>query len=100
MRLYRTVRSVQREAPAAPRAVSIGVFDGLHLGHRSILDRLQAESTRRPCASLVFSFEPTPKEFFAPTNPPARLTSFRERFERLRGIGIDELFCPRFAAVR
>jgi riboflavin kinase / FMN adenylyltransferase len=100
MQLYRTIRSVQREASGAPRVVSIGVFDGLHLGHEAILGRLQAEAASRRCASLVFSFEPTPKEFFAPTNPPARLTSFRERFERLRAIGIDELFCPRFATVR
>jgi riboflavin kinase/FMN adenylyltransferase len=98
MRLYRNLRSLQR--PRRPRAVAIGVFDGLHLGHETILERTQAEAVAGGCSTLVFSFEPTPKEFFAPTNPPARLTTFRERFERLEALGMDELLCPRFAAVR
>ena len=99
MRLYRTLASLVTGS-RAPRAVSIGVFDGLHLGHRAILSRTQAEAKHGGCSTLVFSFEPTPKEFFAPTNPPARLTSFRERFEGLDALGIDELFCPRFGAIR
>ena len=42
------------------------------------------------------SFEPTPKEFFAVENPPARLMRFREKFESLRDYGIDIFYCPRF----
>jgi riboflavin kinase/FMN adenylyltransferase len=99
MKLYRSLSALHRDRAHA-RAVAIGVFDGLHLGHEAILDCAKADAAARGCASLVFSFEPTPKEFFAPDNPPARLTSFRERFERLAALGIDELFCPRFDSVR
>jgi riboflavin kinase/FMN adenylyltransferase len=99
MRLYRTLRSLDHSS-RPPRSVSIGVFDGLHLGHRAILARAKDESASAGYSTLVFSFEPTPKEFFAPTNPPARLTSFRERFEGLDALGIDELFCPRFGSIR
>jgi riboflavin kinase/FMN adenylyltransferase len=99
MRLYRTFASVPRPA-RGPRAVAIGVFDGLHIGHQAIFERARAEATRAGGTSLVFTFEPTPKEFFSPATAPPRLTRFRERFEQLTAVGIDELFCPRFASVR
>jgi riboflavin kinase/FMN adenylyltransferase len=80
--------------------VTIGVFDGLHAGHEAILRRALAEAGASGRRSLVLTFEPTPKEFFAPTNPPPRLTRFRERFERLAALGVDELLCPSFGAIR
>jgi len=100
MRLYRSLAALERCVDDAPRAVAIGVFDGLHLGHQEILRRARALAARDGCRTAVCSFEPMPEEFFAPHAPPARLTRFRERFERLEGLGVDELFCPRFAAVR
>ena len=80
--------------------MTIGVFDGLHAGHEAILARARAEADALRESCLVFTFEPTPKEFFSPANPPPRLTRFRERFERLAALGVDELLCPSFGAVR
>jgi riboflavin kinase / FMN adenylyltransferase len=100
MRLYRTLASVRRSAPAAPRAVAIGVFDGVHIGHRAIVERARVAAEELGGASLVLTFEPTPKEFFAPADAPPRLTRFRERLEELRALGVDELFCAKFGAVR
>lgn len=100
MHLYRHVASLRRRGPTPPRAVTIGVFDGLHVGHEAIIARTQAAAAERRGKTLVFTFEPTPKEFFAPASPPARLTTFRERFELLERLGVEELFCPRFSAVR
>ncbi|MDH3906724.1 MAG: bifunctional riboflavin kinase/FAD synthetase, partial [Gammaproteobacteria bacterium] len=48
--------------------------------------------------AVVMSFEPTPKEFFGGSSPPARLMRFREKFESLEAHGIDLFYCPRFAA--
>lgn len=75
---------------------TIGAFDGLHLGHRQIIARLKAEAAARQLPSLVFSFEPTPKEYFSRGTPPARLMKFREKFQALNELGIDWFFCPRF----
>ena len=99
MRLYRTFASL-RPVPARPRAVAIGVFDGLHIGHRAIIERACGAAAALHGTSLVLTFEPTPKEFFSPATAPPRLTRFRERFEQLRALGVDELLCARFEAVR
>jgi riboflavin kinase/FMN adenylyltransferase len=99
MRLYRSSAAL-RGAPSRERVVTVGVFDGLHLGHEAIVARTRAAARATGRNSLVFTFEPTPREYFAPTNPPPRLTRFRERFERLADLGVDELFCPSFGAVR
>jgi riboflavin kinase/FMN adenylyltransferase len=100
MQLYRTPQALRRPGSAAARVVTIGVFDGLHIGHRAILERTQREAAAVGCRTLVFTFEPTPKEFFSPTNAPPRLTRFRERLELLTQFGIDDLFCPSFGLVR
>jgi riboflavin kinase/FMN adenylyltransferase len=100
MRLYRAFAALPRLPARRPRAVAIGVFDGLHIGHRAIIERARSAAEAAGGASLVFTFEPTPKEFFSPATAPPRLTSFRERFEQIAALRIDELFCPRFASVR
>ena len=100
MQLYRTLGSLDRRGAAVPRVVTIGVFDGLHIGHRAILDEAQRQAGAAGQRTLVFTFEPTPKEFFSPATAPPRLTRFRERFEQLATLGVDELFCPHFRAVR
>ena len=99
MHLYRYLSSLT-EAPGDGRAITIGAYDGIHLGHRQILDELRHHSESLGVSALVVSFDPMPREFFAPQNPPARLTRFREKFECLAAVGIDELFCPPFGSVR
>jgi riboflavin kinase/FMN adenylyltransferase len=77
--------------------VTIGSYDGLHPGHRHLLDRVIAEAKSRDVLSIVMSFEPTPKEFFSADAPPARLMRFREKFDALREYGVDLFYCPRFS---
>ncbi|MBT8089097.1 MAG: bifunctional riboflavin kinase/FAD synthetase [Gammaproteobacteria bacterium] len=78
--------------------VTIGAYDGLHLGHTQLLDRVVKTARARGWPSIVMSFEPTPKEFFAAASPPARLMRFREKYEALADYGIDIFYCPRFDA--
>lgn len=80
----------------SPHAVTIGNFDGLHLGHQAMLARLQDVARVRDLPSCVLSFEPHPREFFAPEQAPARLSSLREKAEHLQRLGIDRLHVFRF----
>lgn len=90
---------ILRSVPAAaesPVALTIGNFDGVHLGHRAMLARLKdaaAEKSLPPCA---MTFEPHPREFFAPDRAPARLTSLREKLELLAAAGIARTYVCRF----
>ena len=81
---------------ATGSVVTIGAYDGVHLGHQQLLDRVIREARRSERPSVLMSFEPTPKEFFAEVSPPARLMRFREKFDALAEHGIDIFFCPRF----
>ena len=97
MRLLRRPAHPARSFPSGCVA-TIGVFDGVHLGHQRILRRVLDEAATRGLASLVFTFEPTPREYFSAGTPPARLTRFREKFAALAGLGIGWMYCPRFDA--
>ena len=78
--------------------VTIGAYDGLHLGHQKLLDRVHDLAGEHGLTAVVMSFEPMPKEFFAGPSSPARLMRFREKFESLASRGVDLFYCPRFAA--
>ena len=75
---------------------TIGAFDGVHLGHQSLLRRVVELARERSLNATVVSFEPTPKEYFLGAAAPARLTPFRERYEIFRDLGLDRFVCLRF----
>lgn len=96
----RLIRRLSEQGGMLPSGcvATIGVFDGVHRGHQRILERVTDEADRRGLASLVFTFEPTPQEYFTSGNPPARLTRFREKFAILAELGMECIFCPPFDA--
>lgn len=79
-----------------PHAVTIGNFDGLHVGHQAMLARLQQVARARHLPTCVLSFEPHPREFFSPEKAPTRLSSLREKADELKLLGIDHLHVFRF----
>jgi len=87
----------------APAAVAIGNFDGVHLGHRRIVERVRTEALARGLQSCVLTFEPHPREFFSAETAPTRLTSLREKLELLGALQLDRVhvqrFTPEFAAL-
>ncbi len=76
--------------------VTIGTYDGLHLGHQALIARAREHAARRGEPAVLLSFEPMPREFLAPDDPPARLTTLRERWRILSGAGLDYLWLLRF----
>lgn len=80
-----------------PGAVTIGNFDGVHLGHQAMLARLTARSASVGGAPTVLTFEPHPREIFTPDSAPTRLTSLREKLEILRGLGVARVHVCRFS---
>jgi riboflavin kinase/FMN adenylyltransferase len=83
-------------AAAAPAALTIGNFDGVHLGHQAMLAELKRAAGRLGVPACVLTFEPHPREFFAPDKAPTRLTSLREKLELLAGCGVDRVHVCRF----
>jgi riboflavin kinase/FMN adenylyltransferase len=98
MRLVRHLADLPYPELEAGSVVTIGAYDGLHLGHQQLLERVVHVAEARGLTAVLMSFEPTPKEFFGAESPPARLMRFREKFEGLEARGIDLFYCPRFAA--
>lgn len=77
-------------------AVTIGNFDGVHLGHKAVLDQLAGAAAVEGVPALVMVFEPQPNEYFAPERAPARLTRLREKLQALNRDGVDRVLCIRF----
>jgi riboflavin kinase/FMN adenylyltransferase len=98
MRLVRHIGDLPFEDLQGGSVVTIGAYDGLHVGHEQLLSRVRAASKAKGLPAVVMSFEPTPKEFFSAASPPARLMRFREKFDALAAHDIDLFYCPRFEA--
>lgn len=93
MRLFRTIPAQATHS----RVLAIGNFDGVHLGHRALLERLAAEARRLGLPAAVMTFEPHPRELFSPDQAPARLTSLREKLALLESCGVEEVFLLHFS---
>lgn len=90
-------RGTSQPAPSAT-VLTIGNFDGVHLGHRALLARLCAVADRAGLPPAVLTFEPHPREFFAPQAAPTRLSTLREKLELVGADGVELAFVCRFDA--
>jgi riboflavin kinase / FMN adenylyltransferase len=80
-------------------AVAIGNFDGVHLGHQHVIDIARAEAQRRSVPLGIVTFEPHPREFFAPTASAFRLMSAETRAHRFAKLGVKRLYELPFDAI-
>lgn len=76
--------------------LSIGNFDGVHLGHQAMIAKAQAIAKKNNLAVGVMLFEPQPKEFFAPQSAPARLTNLGEKLHKLQALSLDYIIVAKF----
>jgi riboflavin kinase/FMN adenylyltransferase len=79
-----------------PRAVTIGVFDGVHRGHQVLIRRCVEIAREQGITSTVVAFEPHPRAFFRPLEAPGRIQGMRDRARALASLGVDELRILRF----
>ena len=88
MRIFRDWRNIPADAKGA--SIALGNFDGVHLGHASVI---RAAHGARPDAPLgVLTFEPHPREVFRPDDPPFRLTLSAERADALAALGVELIY--------
>ena len=77
-------------------ALTIGNFDGVHLGHRRVIAALVEQAKVIGCEAVVMVFEPQPQELFSPDTAPARLCRLRDKYTLLKKLGVDRLLCVNF----
>ncbi len=90
------LRGLPAVAARAPVALTIGNFDGVHRGHQALLAQVVAAAHARGIASAVMTFEPHPREFFAPEQAPARIANLRDKLDALQAAGIERVFIQHF----
>jgi len=102
MQLIRGLHNLKQRQSlfAQGSVVTIGNFDGVHLGHQQVLKKVHEEAKKRGVPSVVMVFEPLPIEFFAPQKAPVRLMNLREKLQAFahNEIEIDYVLCVRFNA--
>ncbi|MEN9772327.1 MAG: hypothetical protein RJA58_970 [Pseudomonadota bacterium] len=81
-----------KQASPRRRVVTIGNFDGVHLGHQALLARAKALGTAHGLPVAVVTFEPHPKVYFAPASAPKRIHGLRDKAMALQSLGVDELW--------
>ena len=77
-------------------AVTIGAFDGVHLGHQSVLSHLRQQALSLEVPTTVVTFEPLPREYLRPLEAPPRITTLRDKWPLLAECGVDRVLCLPF----
>ncbi|MDE1350813.1 bifunctional riboflavin kinase/FAD synthetase [Vibrio aestuarianus] len=94
MELIRGIHNIKSQHNGC--VLTIGNFDGVHLGHQQVLNQVSEKAQLLGLPSVVMTFEPQPLELFAKQNAPARLTRLRDKFVQLGKLSIDRLLCVNF----
>lgn len=94
MELIRGLVNLQHQLGAC--VATIGNFDGVHLGHQAIVERLIKQAKKLGLPACVLLFEPHPKEYFLGDKGPTRLTCFAEKYRLLESLGVDKLLVLQF----
>jgi len=94
MQLIRGIHNIQPEHHGC--VLTIGNFDGVHLGHKQVIQALLNQAKKLNCKAAVMVFEPQPQELFSPETAPARLSRLRDKYTLLKSLGVEQLICVNF----
>lgn len=87
----------QFKEPLAESVITIGNFDGVHLGHQKLIEKVVQLAKMQKIPSVLIAFEPHPKEFFS-KKPNPHLMGLRDKYKKLKQLGIDYFICVHFNA--
>lgn len=85
-------------ADLEPTAITLGNFDGVHRGHQQLIQRVATLAAQRHLRATVVTFEPLPREYFAPEQAPPRLYSLAQKLQALRSVGAEQVVVLPFNA--
>lgn len=87
MKFFKTIENINEDAKGG--VIAIGNFDGVHLGHQALIHKAKEIAAQKNLPVGVLTFEPHPRQLFQPDQPPARLTPFALKKERLESHDLD-----------
>ena len=76
--------------------VTLGTFDGVHLGHRGLIEKVLKEAKSRSTRAVVLTFDPHPRTVISPNEAPKLLTTLVEKLKRFEEMGVEEVAILRF----
>lgn len=94
MQLVRGIHNIRAKDHGC--VLTIGNFDGVHLGHQRVIQALVNKARTLNCVPAVLVFEPQPQELFSPDTAPARLCRLRDKYGLLEKLGVERLICVNF----
>ncbi|MBA2663185.1 MAG: bifunctional riboflavin kinase/FAD synthetase [Bradymonadaceae bacterium] len=94
MQIYRTAAEAAQHLGAA--VITIGNFDGIHIGHQAIFARVRELASARNASAVALTFDPHPVQFFRPEEAPVRLTPGEQKYEAMSDYGLDAVVAIAF----
>ncbi|MFH6954621.1 bifunctional riboflavin kinase/FAD synthetase [Pseudoalteromonas sp. XMcav1-K] len=94
MELIRGIHNIRPKHKGC--VLTIGNFDGVHLGHQAVIKGLIQDAKQYQLPSTVMIFEPQPQEYFRKSDAPARLTRLRDKLALLSQLGVERVICIKF----
>ena len=94
MEVFRDIRDFRR--PESKTVVTMGNFDGIHLGHQALVGNAVAEAKKLGAKSLVFTFDPHPLKLLAPQRAPKTILNDQDKMDMLRALGVDSVIVQNF----
>lgn len=90
------ITNLNKTKDPLPKAIAIGSFDGVHLGHQAIIKKLLTIAKENNLVPYILFFEPLPKEFFLKDKAPFRIYDFRNKVINIHKLGIKHIICQKF----
>ena len=91
-----TTKNIENSNSAIPAVLTIGTFDGVHLGHKKIIKKLVKSAKEKKLRSCILTFFPHPRNFLSKSNDLKMINTIREKKEILDELGVDELIIQEF----